>query len=200
MSISRYGLNPKAESKAKFLGTSLGYVHKFLQTRVALYYVWSFTWLLWTCILPLRGVIVDEKLSWADHIHDIIIPKVLKSIRILREWQPLISTKHLVSFYQTMVLYLILIIVVLYGGNCGIVLKNKLQTLQNRATRVITRFGYEVRSSEILSSLGWCDLETLRKRQKSILMYKFRFNNPTRRHSSTRNMQRRQHSLNTSGI
>ena len=104
MSISRYGLNPKAESKAKFLGTSLGYVHKFLQTRVALYYVWSFTWLLWTCILPLRGVIVDEKLSWADHIHDIIIPKVLKSIRILREWQPLISTKHLVSFYQTMVL------------------------------------------------------------------------------------------------
>ena len=71
-----------------------------------------------------------------------------------------------------MVLYLILIIVVLYGGNCGIVLKNKLQTLQNRATRVITRFGYEVRSSEILSSLGWCDLETRRKRQKSILMYK----------------------------
>ena len=25
---------------------------KFLQTRVALYYVWSFTWLPWTCILP----------------------------------------------------------------------------------------------------------------------------------------------------
>ena len=33
----------------------------------------------------LLRVIVDEKLSWADHIHDIIIPKVLKSIRILRE-------------------------------------------------------------------------------------------------------------------
>ena len=66
--------------------------------------------------------------------------------------------------------YLILIIVVLYGAI--VELKNKLQTLQNRAARIITRYGYEVRSSEILSSLGWCDLETRRKRQKSILMYK----------------------------
>ena len=33
--------------------TSLGYVHKFLQTKVALYYVWSFTGLPRTCILPI---------------------------------------------------------------------------------------------------------------------------------------------------
>ena len=57
-------------------------------------------------------------------------------------------------------------------GNCGVVLRNKLQKLQNRAARIITRSGYEVRSTEILSSLGWCDLETRRNRQKSAVMYK----------------------------
>ena len=97
----------------------------------------------------------------------LIIPKVLKCIRMLRELRPFISTKHLVSFYQAMVLPYFDYCSVVWG-NCGIVLKNKLQTLQNRAARIITRYGYEVRSSEILSSLGWCDLETRRKRQNDL--------------------------------
>ena len=97
----------------------------------------------------------------------LIIPKILKCIRMLRELRTLISTKHLVSFYQAMVLSYFDYCSVVWG-NCGIVLKNKLQTLQNRAARIITRYGYEVRSSEILSSLGWCDLETRRKRQNDL--------------------------------
>ena len=119
----------------------------------------------------LLGVIIDDKLSWDDHIHDIIIPKVLKGLRILRELRPLISTKHLVSIYYSVVLphfdYCSAV-----WGNCGNVLKYKLQTLQNRAARIITRSGFEVRSSDILDKLGWCNLETRRKHQKAVLMYK----------------------------
>ena len=51
-------------------------------------------------------------------------------------------------------------------------LKSKLQTLQNRAARIITRSGFEVRSSEILANLGWADLETRRSRPTSTLMNK----------------------------
>ena len=51
-------------------------------------------------------------------------------------------------------------------------LKSKLQTLQNRAVRITTRSGFEVRSSEILANIGWSELETRRSRQKSTLMYK----------------------------
>ena len=57
-------------------------------------------------------------------------------------------------------------------GNCGTVLKNKLQKLQNRAARIITRSGYEISSNEILSNLNWCNLEIRRKQQKATLMYK----------------------------
>ena len=41
----------------------------------------------------------------------------------------------------------------------------KLQKLQNRAARIITRAGYEIWSKDILSSLNWCD-------SKSTVMYK----------------------------
>ena len=57
-------------------------------------------------------------------------------------------------------------------GNCGTVLRNKLQKLQNRAARIITSSGYEIRSADILSFLGWHDLDTRRKQQKCTLMYK----------------------------
>ena len=50
--------------------------------------------------------------------------------------------------------------------NCGAVLKNKLQKLQNRATRIITKSGYEIRSSEIITNLGWSDLETRQKKHR----------------------------------
>lgn len=57
-------------------------------------------------------------------------------------------------------------------GNCGIVLRNKLQKLQNRAARIITRSGYEIRSTKMLTALNWCNLETRRNQQKGTLMYK----------------------------
>lgn len=119
----------------------------------------------------LLGVLVDEKLSWEDHIHDIIIPKVLKGLRMLRSIRPMLTITQMVSLYESLVLPHFDYCSALWG-NCGVVLKNRLQKLQNRAARIISRSGYEVRSPEILSALGWCDLETRRRRQKSTLMYK----------------------------
>ena len=119
----------------------------------------------------LLGVVIDEKLTWEDHLNEIIIPKVLKGLRMLRELRSILTCSQMIALYQSLVLphfdYCSTI-----WGNCGVVLRNKLQKLQNRAARIITRSGYEVRSTEILSSLGWCDLETRRNRQKSAVMYK----------------------------
>ena len=47
-----------------------------------------------------------------------------------------------------------------------------LQKLQNRAARIITGASHLQRSSDVLCELGWMTLETMRKRQKSILMFK----------------------------
>jgi hypothetical protein len=51
-------------------------------------------------------------------------------------------------------------------------LSDKLQKLQNRAARVITRSSYDASSSSVLEELRWNNLYTNRKMQKSILMYK----------------------------
>ena len=47
-----------------------------------------------------------------------------------------------------------------------------LQKLQNRGARIITGASYLQRSSHVLCELGWMTLETKRKRQKAILMFK----------------------------
>ena len=59
-------------------------------------------------------------------------------------------------------------------GSCGEGMRNRLQTLQNRAARVVTSSSYDRRSVEILDELGWDNLETRRTRQLTTLMYKLK--------------------------
>lgn len=119
----------------------------------------------------LLGVMVDDKLLWDAHVNEIIIPKVLKGLRMLRQLRDLLPLPNLIQVYNALVSphfdYCCLI-----WGNCGTVLKNKLQKLQNRAARIITRSGYEIRSATILNSLNWCSLETNRNQTKATMMYK----------------------------
>ena len=119
----------------------------------------------------LLGVFVDENLGWVEHVEEKIIPKVLSGLRMLRELRNLLTIPQLVSVHQALVILYFDYCSTVWG-NCGTVLKSKLQKLQNRAARIITRAGYEIRSIDILSSLNWCYLETRRKRQKDTVMYK----------------------------
>ena len=56
--------------------------------------------------------------------------------------------------------------------NCSKRLKDKLQKLHNRAGRIITRSGYEIRSTEVLRQLGWQQLEDRWSTNKAMLMFK----------------------------
>ena len=51
-------------------------------------------------------------------------------------------------------------------------LSKKLQKLQNRAIRVITKSSYDTSSRFLLNSLGWDNLSVRRAKQKANLMYK----------------------------
>ena len=59
-------------------------------------------------------------------------------------------------------------------GCLGKVLSDKLQRLQNRAFRIISREGYETRSKDILNKAGFSDLQTRREQQLAVVMYKFK--------------------------
>jgi hypothetical protein len=54
----------------------------------------------------------------------------------------------------------------------SITLAQRLQKLQNRAARVITCQGYEIRSNNIRSQLKWKTLSQIRNSHKLIMMYK----------------------------
>ena len=54
-------------------------------------------------------------------------------------------------------------------GELSVECKSRLQRLQNRAARIIVR---RDSTSEALKSLGWPNLDTIRKKNKSILVYK----------------------------
>ena len=56
--------------------------------------------------------------------------------------------------------------------NCNKDSKEKLQKLQNRAGRIITRSDYDIRSAEILEKLGWLTLEHRWHSNKALLMHK----------------------------
>ena len=79
----------------------------------------------------LLGVVIDEKLSWEDHINEIIIPKVLKGLRMLRELRSILTFSQMISLYQALVLPHFDFCSTIWG-NCGIMLKKKLQKLQSR--------------------------------------------------------------------
>ena len=56
-------------------------------------------------------------------------------------------------------------------GDCSKIRADKLQKLQNRAARIITWADYSIRSSDVLNSLQWSNLEERGKRHLLIMMF-----------------------------
>ncbi len=101
-----------------------------------------------------------------------IISKVSKVIGVLRRLKSFLPLSALVLIYNSYFSH-ISTIVVLFGIICmagG--LGQKLQRMQNGAARIITGSDYYTRSSEILRSLNWINLEDRRAIQFKKLMYK----------------------------
>ena len=61
-------------------------------------------------------------------------------------------------------------------GNINKGLADTLQTLQNRAARILTFSNYDVRSSVLLDELGWDRLEYVTLKQFAVTMYKIHNN------------------------
>ena len=57
-------------------------------------------------------------------------------------------------------------------GDCSKIRADKLQKLQNRAALIITWADYSIRSSDVLNSLKWSNLEERGKRHLLIMMFK----------------------------
>ena len=117
-----------------------------------------------------RGLIIDENLSWNAHIHE-ISKKVSSGIGALKWVRPFVSMHTAIKIYKDLIEP--------HFDYCSAVwdgltqqLSEKLQKLQNRAIRVITKSSYDTSSRFLFNSLGWNNLSVRRAKQKANLMYK----------------------------
>ena len=103
---------------------------------------------------------IDETLTWDEQV-TLITKKVNKGLNVMRRLRDFFDIKILTTVYQTLVQPYFDYCSQVWGG-LGTTLCNKLQRLQNRAVRIITKSGYEVRSVNLLHQLGLPNLEERR--------------------------------------
>ena len=118
-------------------------------------------------------MMIDETLTWHSHV-DLITKKVNKGFHVLRRLHDFADLKTLDMVYKTLIEphfdYCSQI-----WGCLGVTMQNKLQCLQNRAVRIITKCGYDYRSADILDDLELANLSTIRNNQ--LCATKYRINN-----------------------
>jgi hypothetical protein len=118
------------------------------------------------------GLMIDESLDWTAQVEH-LSKKVTSGHVILRLLRDTVEFNTLITIYQP--------IIQPYFDYCarvwgclGKTLAAKVQKLQNRAFRIITRENYTTRSADILNKLGVPNLEKRTMQQLSIFMYKVR--------------------------
>ena len=117
------------------------------------------------------GLIIDENLTWEHHIN-YISQKIKRNVSILKRMSKILPTESLCMLYKTLIEPHFRYCSIIWG-NCGETLKDKLQTLQNRAARIITRTPYEVANHfALLKHLKWLDVRNIIKLDMGIFMYK----------------------------
>ena len=99
-------------------------------------------------------MLVEE---YTEHVYK----KASFALGLLRRVRDLVHTEALSNIHKVLVLHNLDYVFVAWDGlDKG--LSTKLRKIQNRATRMITRSSYDIRSSDILAGLRW---ETLAKRR-----------------------------------
>ena len=113
------------------------------------------------------GVTLDKCLSWKEHVSK-VFTKVNTRLGLLGRFRTCLTLKAAKCVYNCLVLP-VLCYTDTAWGELSVECKSRLQRLQNRAARIIVR---RDSTSEALKTLGWPNLETIRKRNKSILVFK----------------------------
>ena len=122
-------------------------------------------------IVKYLGMMVDDKLVW-DHYVDYISSKITRNIGIVKRIRHFISQESLLLLYDTLIEPYFRYCSTVWG-QCGETQKDKLQTLQNKATRTIAKLRYdEANHSDLLTKFAWLGVRNLIKIDTAVFVYK----------------------------
>ena len=113
------------------------------------------------------GVVLDPTLSWNDHI-DHISSKISR-LGMLRKARKVIPREACVILYDSMILPLFYYCAAVWDG-CGKTDRDYLDKLQRRAASIIEK--RRVEQDEIYRTLGWLSLQSRRKYQVCLQVFK----------------------------
>ena len=116
------------------------------------------------------GVLIDENLTWSNHINA-ITKKISSGIGSIKRISHCVPPATLHTIYHGLVQSHFDYCSVVWG-NCAKTLSDKLQRPQNRAVRVLTNTCYDADANQLVKELGWDNLETRRQKLKAEMVYK----------------------------
>ena len=116
------------------------------------------------------GLIIHEKLSWVDYIST-LTKKISSAVAAIKNVN-FLPCKTLITLYESLVESRLRYCNTVWG-NCGLTLKNKLQSLQNRAARVVTWTKYGcVEPDQLLKNLRWLNVQQLIDFDTAVMVHK----------------------------
>ena len=116
------------------------------------------------------GVFLDEKLNWAQHVHH-VANKISKGLGMLGRCRKFLSNDVLLLLYFSLIYPYLIYCSIVWGGACSSVI-NKIEVLQNRAVRLITRSPFRLSSSPLYKELHLLKMFDIYKLQVILFMYK----------------------------
>ena len=116
------------------------------------------------------GVLIDENLTWSNHINA-ISEKISSGIGSIKRISYCVPPATLHNVYHGLVQSHFDYCSVVWG-NCAKTLSDNLQRLQNRAVRVLTHSSYDADANQLFKELDRDNLETRRQKLKADMVYK----------------------------
>ena len=116
------------------------------------------------------GLYIDQNLSWSKHVNE-TAKTVSSGIGALKRLTSFICEDTAILLYRALIEPYFDYCCPVWDGLSN-ELADKLQKLQNRAIRVITKSDYYSSATALRGKLGWDNLCTRRKKQKLKLMFK----------------------------
>ena len=116
------------------------------------------------------GVIIDENLTWQDHIAH-VQKKTGCGLHMLKTVKPYVDKPTLQMVYNAIVSSHLNYCDSVWD-NCGVTLSNKLQKVQNRGARIINGSSWDSSGKQNLSKLNWISLVDKREENTAKMMLK----------------------------
>ena len=110
-----------------------------------------------TKVVKYLGLVVDDALTWSQHI-DYMSIKIARGVGIYKRTRSFLPKHSLLKLYRSMIEPYFRYCKIVWG-QCNKTLLDRLQTLQNRAARVLANVSYKAADhNSLLCDYGWLNV------------------------------------------